>query len=158
MKKLFFILITLIGLSVVSCGSDDKTDQVTEQGKWQPRTIQITKIVPLYTMDYPHSEGCNKDYLEMGEDNTAKFYHYEEGTCEEIIYENAFTRTGNQVNVNIMGYNINGEIVVETSTTLEIQSDISEYIPYIKVMFPEYEDYLAMLDGATVKLILDKQN
>ena len=47
--------------------------------------------------------------------------------------------------------------VTETSTTMEIQSDISEYIPYIKIMFPEYEAYLDMLDGATVKLILDKK-
>src|SRR5690554_820530 len=157
MKKLLFFLIVLTGLSVVSCRTDDKPEPVVEQGKWQPKTIQITKVVPLYTLDYPHSEGCSKDYLELNEDETAKFYHYEEGSRDEVTYENAFTRTGNQVNINVMGYAIEGEIVTETSTTMEIQSDISEYIPYIKIMSPEYEAYLDMLDGATVKLILDKK-
>ena len=158
MKKLFFFLIALTSLSIVSCGADDKPEPTTEQGEWQPRTIQITKIIPLYTLDYPHSKGCNKDYLELNEDETAKFYHYEEESCDEVTYENAYTRTGNQVNINVMGYAIDGEIVTETSTTMEIQSGISEYLPYIKVMFPEeYDNYLEMLDGATVKLILDKK-
>lgn len=119
--------------------------------------FQLIKIIPLYTMNYPHSVGCTKDYLQLMSDDTAKFFHYAETTCEITEYGQAFQRTGNDVTLNVMGYSIKGKVTSETSTSMEIQSEISEYIPYIKAMFPEYESQLALLEGGTVKLLLTKK-
>ena len=153
-----------------SCGSDDsKTDNinpenpnnpnqpVTVKSEWEPKTIKLVKVIPLQTIDYPHTSGCTKDYLQLMSDNTAKFYHYEEADCKITEYANAFQRSGNNVTINVLGYSIKGEIKTETETYMEIHSDISEYIPLIEAQFPQYEQYLSMLEGGTVQLALNKK-
>ncbi|WLD23852.1 hypothetical protein NU10_00185 [Flavobacterium dauae] len=159
MKKYLLLSIITLGF-LFSCGSSDdskKEEVQTPQGKWVPQQIQLIKIVPVYTVAYPHTAGCTKDFLQLSTDNTAKFFHYEGSSCEETEYENAFQRSGNNVSLNIMSYQISGTITTETETNMVIESDISEYVPIIKAMFPEYEQYLSALEGGTVKLSLNKK-
>ncbi|HUH25059.1 MAG TPA: hypothetical protein VLY87_00390 [Flavobacterium sp.] len=159
MKKIFFLMALFLSLSIISCKSDDSPEDtpITENQKWEPKSILISNGLISYPMDYPHSAGCAKDYLDLVSNDNAKFFHYAETTCEVTEYSNAFQRTGNNVTLNVMGYSIKGKITSETSTSMEIQSEISEYIPYIKVMLPEYEQYLSILDGGTAKLLLTKK-
>ena len=173
MKKCLFLSIIAFGLLFASCSSDDSPadvpvkenpddpnnpgDNVTVKSEWEPTKIQLIKIVPVYTVDYPHSAGCTKDYLQLLSNNTAKFFHYAETTCDLTEYANAFLRNGNNVSLNIQGYQISGTITTETDTNMVIESDISEYVPIIKAMFPEYEQYLSVLEGGTVKLSLNKK-
>jgi len=170
MKKYLFLSIIAFGLLFASCSSDNSSNEteipdntpdpnqpVTVKSEWEPAKIQLIKIVPVYTVDYPHSAGCTKDYLQLLSNNTAKFFHYEEQDCKTTTYENAFQRNGNNVSLNITGYQISGTITTETDTNMVIESDISEYVPLIKAMFPEYEQYLSVLEGGTVKLSLNKK-
>ena len=160
MKKYLFLSIITLSLLFSSCGSSDdpKNEEVeTPQGEWIPQQIQLIKIVPVYTVDYPHTAGCSKDFLQLLADNTSKFFHYEGTNCEETEYENAFQRNGNNVSLNMQGYQINGTITTETETNMVIESDISEYVPVIEAMFPEYEQYLSVLEGGTVKLSLNRK-
>lgn len=161
MKKYLFLTIVSAGLFFTSCGSDDtkKVEEkvVIEPSKWEPTTIQLVKIVPLQTIQYPHTTNCTKDYLEILADNKAKFYQYKGTDCKITEYADAFQRKGNNVTLNMLGYKINGTIAVETETNMEIHSDISEYIPLIKAQFPEYEQFLSLLEGGTVKLSLNKK-
>lgn len=170
MKNYIAILFCLMSvLFTSSCGSDDSKDKkisenpidpnqpVTVKSEWEPSTIKLVKVIPLQTIAYPHTTGCTKDYLQLMTDNSAKFYHYEGADCKITSYDNAFQRNGNNVTVNILGYSVKGDIQKETDTYMEIHSDISEYIPLIKAQFPEYEQYLGMLDGGTVQLALNKK-
>lgn len=159
MKKFLFLFILSAGLLFTSCGSDDKKDPPvnTTQGKWEPTTIQMVKVMPLYTLDYPHTQSCPKDYLEFKANNNAVFFRHETANCTITEYENAFQQSGNNVSLNVLGYQINGAITAQTDTAMEIQSDISAYIPLIKAQFPEYEQYLSVLEGGTVKLSFIKK-
>lgn len=173
MKILKLLAVCLFSSSLLLSCSDDSTttdkgnpiienpdnpgNNVTVKSTWEPKSILISKGIISLPMDYPHSEGCTKDYLQLLSNDTAKFFHYEETSCNVTEYGQAFQRTGNNVTLNVMGYSIKGVITSETSTSMEIQSEISEYIPYIKAMFPQYESQLTMLDGATVKLLLTKK-
>src|SRR5690606_13665938 len=157
-KISFFSIITLGFL--FSCGSSDdskKEEVQTPQGEWVPQQIQLIKIVPVYTVAYAHTAGCTKDFLQLSTDNTAKFFHYEGSSCEETEYANAFQRNGDNVSLNRQGYQISGTITTETDTNMVIESEIAEYVPIIKAMFPEYEQYLSVLEGGTVKLSLAKK-
>lgn len=161
MKKYLFLAILSAGLFFTSCESDDskKNDNevVTKPGEWEPTTIKLVKVVPLQTMDYPHTANCNKDYLQVSADNKAVFYRHEGTNCEATEYADAFQRSGSNVALNMLGYKISGTIAVETSTNMEIHSDISEYIPLIQAQFPEYEEYLSLLEGGTVQLSFVKK-
>ena len=82
---------------------------------------------------------------------------YENAECKETEYENAFTRNGNNVNLTILGYQISGTISAETETKMEISSDISQYAQLISTLYPDYAQYLSVLEGGTVKLTLNKK-
>ena len=153
-------MLCAVALVFYSCESNNSTNdnkpQITTT-KWEPQTIELVKIVSLYTADYPRTKGCGKDYLELSSNGTATFFHYDGAECAVTKYEQAFERTENQVKLNMMGYEIEGTITKETATEMEIQSEITEYIPYIKQMLSQYADYLDVLEGATVKLTLSKK-
>lgn len=172
MKRYLFLTILSAGLLFASCGSDDSgkskdantpgnpnnpNQPVTVKSEWEPKTIKLVKIVPLYTLNYPHTSGCTKDYLQLMSDDSAKFFHYEGTDCKVTEYGQAFQRNGNNVTVNVMGYEIKGVVKAEKDNYMEIHSDISEYIPLIKAQFPQYEQYLSLLEGGTVMLALDKK-
>jgi len=163
MKKYLLLFIAFAGLTVTSCDTDDSKKEevkpvvVTESADWEPTTIQLIKIVPLQTIPYPHTENCNKDYLKISKDNKAVFFRYEGAECAVTEYADAFKRDGKNVTLNVLGYQISGVIEVETTSTMEIKSDISAYVPLIKAQFPQYEQYLSLVEGGTVKLTFNKK-
>lgn len=175
MKKFLITSFLCTVLFTLSCTSDDNsstkenpivsnpdtpgTDQVKVLAEWVPSTIKINSLIPISipTMDYPHTEGCTKDYLQLKSDDTAKFFRYEGANCAVTEFDQAFVRKGNDVSLNVMGYTISGTIKTENSTTMVIESDITQYSEIIKVLYPEYSQYLALLTGAKVELQLDKK-
>lgn len=174
MKKYIYLAIVSLGLLVMSCnGNDDQKTEienpnptpqdpntpVTVASEWEPATIKINSLIPLPipSIDYPHANGCTKDYLQIKTDNTAKFFRYAENSCEETVYNEAFVRSENNVTLNIMGYTISGVITTESSTTMKIESDIKQYEVLIETMFPQYATYLTALGGSKVELQLNKK-
>lgn len=169
MKKYLYLTLISFGMMFYSCGSDetknnpnpienpDENQPVEVVSEWEPSTIQLIKIIPLYTLDYPHTANCTKDFLQLFSNNTAKFLRYENAECKETEYDNAFTRNGNNVSLTVLGYQISGTISAETETKMEISSDISQYAQLISTLYPDYVQYLSVLEGGTVKLTLNKK-
>lgn len=171
MKKYFFLAVVTLGLVITSCNSNDdqKTNvenpiitpenpnaPVTVASEWEPATIQLIKIIPITTINYPHATDCTKDHLQIMSNNTAKFIRYTDADCKVTEYADAFTKNGNNVTVNVLGFNVSGTLE-ENSTQMIITSDVDAYIPIIKAQFPQYEQYLGMIEGGTVKLTLQKK-
>lgn len=89
MKKYLYLTLISFGMMFYSCGSDDtknnpnpienpdENQPVEVVSEWEPSTIQLIKIIPLYTLDYPHTANCTKDFLQLFSNNTAKFLRYE---------------------------------------------------------------------------------
>ena len=49
------------------------------------------------------------------------------------------------------------KIVGYLETKMEISSDISQYAQLISTLYPDYAQYLSVLEGGTVKLTLNKK-
>lgn len=168
MKKLKIIALSMLATSfMLSCSGDDTpanneqenqqpVNQVTITATWKPTTIQIVNIVVLQSIPYPHAQGCNSDHLNIYSDNTNKMFNYTAETCEENVQENAFQRNGNEVTINIQGFEISGT-VQETNTQMKVSSDISEYQEFVEAFYPDYADMLNTLSGSKVVLTLEKQ-
>ena len=130
--------------------------QITVLSEWIPADIQLIKIIPLQTFDYPHQEGCEQDVLQLLSNNSGKFLRHLETSCTLETYEQAFSRSGDQVTLNLSGYTITGTLQ-ETDTQMIITSGVDAYIPFIQAMYPDAEQYLSLLEGATIKLTLNKK-
>lgn len=158
MKKILFLFFAASTLLFAACGSEDKneTPANTKTGKWEPTTLELIKVITLYNLEYPHSESCPKDYLEFKADNNSIFYRHETGDCKLTEYQNAFVQTGNNVQLNVLGNQISGKIVSQTETSMVIESEVTAYIPIIREQFPDYEKFIPVLEGGTVKLTFVK--
>mgnify|MGYP001260789727 CR=1 FL=1 len=160
MKNHLLLAILVIPLFFISCNSKEKEkndEEIIFQTHWVPTKIQLVKIIPLYTINYPHTENCAQDYIQLNTDETANFVRFSGVNCEETIYQKAFVRNGEEVSLNIMGHQINGMITLEDANTLLIESDIVEYTSYIEQILPDYSQYLSVLNDAKVTLELKKK-
>lgn len=160
MKNHLLLAILVIPLFFISCNSKEKEkndEEIIFQTHWVPTKIQLVKIIPLYTINYPHTENCTQDYIQLNTDETANFVRFSGVNCEETIYQQAFVRNGEEVSLKIMGHQINGMITLEDANTLLIESDIEEYTSYIEQILPDYSQYLSVLNDAKVTLELKKK-
>lgn len=163
MKKnlLFFGLFLLF--SVVSCTSDDSTTttEVTPNpstGDWIPGQISLMNAnVPIFNAPYPHAEGCDKDYIRLLSNSTATFFEHEPGTCAITETLQPWNRDGNQISLVIYNTPVTGTIILETATQLIIESDADQYTSLISILYPQFADYIDLLEGMKVQLVLNKK-
>lgn len=161
-------IIALTCLFFTSCSDDNSTKEnnqinnpgdnnaITVVSEWNPSSLQIIKLIPLETFEYPHQVGCEKDYLQLLSNNTGKFISFNENDCAQEVYEQAFTRSNDQVTLNLNGYTISGTLQ-ETDNQMILSSPIDDYLPFIQTLYPEAEQYLPLLEGATIKLLFTKK-
>ncbi|MEZ0006170.1 hypothetical protein ABH942_001533 [Flavobacterium sp. 28YEA47A] len=129
-KKLFLILPVII-FSLYSCSSDDSTSAtVTLEGKWQYTRIGTFTDNQEILMDYQHTPGCSKDYIEILPGGIIKNHEFNNPNCQETISTGTWTRSNNSITVRYPDQPaIPGEILELTSTTLKtkfIQPDITD--------------------------------
>jgi len=124
-KNLFLLLSTLF-LGFSSCSKDDDTTQTTDtisiEGKWQfTREGEITNNQEVL-VDYQHTTGCTKDYIEFLSGNVIKDHYFDNPNCRETIDTGTWNKNNNSV---VLTYpnqpNTNLEILELTNTTLKVK-------------------------------------
>lgn len=162
MKKIYFLSLSLVMLSAFSCSSDDSSTEkeviVIQQNKeWVPQKVELVSSLFPYSFDYPHAEGCDKDYIKLMENSAAKLYEHADTTCAVTESSQIWNRNGNQISFSLMGNQVSGTVVLENENQLVIESQVSQYSAYIQEFYPEYAQYLPMLGNANAKLTLNKR-
>jgi hypothetical protein len=129
MKKLKIVLFSVLalGLTLTSCGDDDSSSNNTSGnlvGKWI-YSQEKEGNGPL--TDYEHTEGCDKDYMEISAQEIKDAWFYKDGTeCVEESETATYTRNGNTLTVTEGGMSFSGKIEKLTATELEISSTETE--------------------------------
>ncbi len=107
-------------IGLVSCNNDDDSNNNSIVGEWE--WVQTTVLVMnngFEFIDYPHTEGCEKDYVIFGADQTTTAIYYDntqEMDCSEYIVNDTYSINGNKITlgdaeVNSYNYSIsNGEL------------------------------------------------
>lgn len=162
MKRNILLFCLLSIFTFVSCSSDDSSG-LNEEIKptstdWVPNKINIVNgSSTLFSEDYPHAIGCNKDYIRIENSNSVVLFEHEQGTCTVIETVQPWNRSGNQVTLVIFDITVSGTIISETDKQFVIESDVSQYKAIIAILYPQFLEYIELLDGLKVQLILDKK-
>lgn len=161
MKKLLFII--PLAVLFFSCSSDDSSKEVEVNPnpsyvEWVPNKIDIgNALATVYSLDYPHQEGCEVDFIRIIGDTSAVFIEHEEGTCNVSETAQEWNRSGNQISFTIFETQISGSIIAETNSQMIIEADASQFTAIIITMNPEFADYAELLNTLKVKITLDKK-
>lgn len=98
MKKAFylFLAVTFAGFSTISCGSDDDKGGSSSSlvGKWEYFQAGMVIDGEEFLSDWEHSEGCDKDYMELLSNGTGKDVIYWED-CEVEVETFDYAVSGN---------------------------------------------------------------
>ena len=127
LKPLFIFLVVCLGF--ISCDKEDTAITpapaavVPIEGKWQFTKVGTTFNNQEILMDYEHSPGCSKDYIEILETKVVKTYNYDsQNNCAATTESGTWSRTNNNL---VLSYpnqpNKNGDILILTNTTLKVK-------------------------------------
>jgi len=163
MKKNILLFAFCSIFALVSCSSDDSSistevTPIPSTVEWIPGQISLMSgSTVLFTESYPHANGCDKDYIRLVGNTSATLFEHEPGTCAITETTQSWNRNGNQISLVIFDTPVTGTIISETATQLTIESDVSQYSAMISLLYPEIVDYLNLIQGAKVRLVLDKK-
>lgn len=129
MKKLkLYLLIILFAVGLASC-SDDSTErtiatQPPVTGKWyysqQGQTIAGEDFLVNYDL---HTQGCSKDNIVLGTDNSYRFNDYSAENCQEISNTSTYSISGNYITLGTGPDADTFEIESVTSTTMRLRQE-----------------------------------
>lgn len=156
------VVVVVVSLGVFICSSDDNTGTIAPEentllGKWIPEMAYVGALGTDAQEAYPHQENCEKDFLEIGEEETS--FAYQDVTCEAKSFIDVYEASGNRIAFNLMGLDVDLEIVVNTEDTLRLKGAGENFEPLIPLLFPEFADTIpeGVLDSVTVELELSKE-
>jgi lipocalin-like protein len=136
MKKIIILLVIapILGLLLFSCSSDDggnssySSNSEKILGKWnfsrQGEIIDGEEVMVAYE---GNEVGCHKDYIQFKANNELQFGDYDSEVmpCEFFIYYGYWTKNGNTIIIDDGEFEVTGEILILTTTTLKIKFDNS---------------------------------
>lgn len=163
MKKSILLLSFCSILALISCSSDDSSNitEVTPNPSsvdWVPGQISLLSGgTALFNDSYPHAEGCDKDFIRLVGNTSATLFEHEPGTCAITETIQPWNRNGNQISLVIYDTPVTGTIISETATQLTIESDASQYTGLISLLYPQFADYIDLIQGMKVQLVLNKK-
>ncbi|MHC5310729.1 hypothetical protein ACYSNM_11800 [Myroides sp. LJL116] len=165
------ILLLVALLALGSCTHNDNSigDRATEQwenfvkkdliGKWNPSVVEVKPLIgkPIFTMDYPVLPNCSADVLELKNDLTGTFSHFEQG-CKALDIPFSWSHILLRLSFTLEdGKTFTPILLNKNATTLELAVPVKSLLPLIKEYFPEIdaleEDALDLL---FVNIILKK--
>ncbi|WP_372474302.1 hypothetical protein AB4865_03245 [Capnocytophaga sp. ARDL2] len=157
MKKITSI-VALSGLVFASCSEDKTTTEPTDEivGKWVPKNVELIQVVKLYEYDYPHTVGCDKDFLDIQSTTQGTFTHFSGTECKAKVASQAFSKEGSDVKLNLNGVEVSGKATF-SGNQMYITGSLGDYTTFFQEYFPEYASMISMLSGATVKMTFDKK-
>ncbi len=132
MKLKFMILPALLMvLGTTSCNDDDEEQfqlpAATLTGKWNYSKVgQVVAGVEVF-QDYENEAGCNRDYIELGNNNTYVEVDYDstDEPCQAITTTGTFAVTGNTVVVDAGDDSFTGTILNLSYTELKVKDNES---------------------------------
>lgn len=91
-------------IGLVSCNNDDDSNNNSIVGEWEFNKSTDFVNGEYTLVDYTHAEGCEKDYLIFGADQTLTDVSYEnteEVSCVEYVDDElTYTINGNTITIN----------------------------------------------------------
>ncbi|WP_051200049.1 hypothetical protein [Flavobacterium subsaxonicum] len=112
---------------LTSCGDDDNNStSASIVGKWAYSKDGVSAQGQEMLLDYEHTEGCNKDYVEFTADGKYFDVEYPTGCVADTIYNETYVKDGNTLTT---GIGTDAETVtIETlsNTELKIKSSYTE--------------------------------
>lgn len=134
--KNFVVLFVVATMVLFSCDKKDD-DAASIVGKWQYAKEGTIVNGSEVLVDYNHTPGCSKDYIEVIDGGVLKDVYYDSngaGGCDETIDTAAWTRNGNTLTVTAFGESSTVEISELTQTTLKVKyTDPSDGTMYVTV-------------------------
>lgn len=131
MKKLsiLFVSVLTLGLTVVSCNSDDDNEGAIE-GKWEASQYGIIVNGQEHLEPVISDGGCAKQIIELLSDGTFKdtYSNYYDGKCNPSIETGTWTKSGKTLTLKFEGETEgeSAEIVELTDSTLKTKSTYTE--------------------------------
>ena len=119
MKKIIYLVIAFISLTVITSCSKDDDNEASLTGKWEYLKEGVANGGQEVLTDYEHQIGCTKDYSLISATSISD-YSYSGNPCEEEITTLNYTRNGNNISFNIQGLTFTAVIKTLTATTLKI--------------------------------------
>ena len=139
MKKLKIVLFSVfaMGLTLTSCSDDDSSGgNASIEGKWEYFKEGMSANGQEVLTDWEHTEGCNKDYIEINDDGTYTDVYYYGENCETDTETGTWERDGNNITVDFDGETMTGKIAKLTSSELriEVEEDMGgQTVDYVTV-------------------------
>lgn len=169
--RILSILLFVAALGLGSCTHNDNSigDRAAEQwenfvkkdliGKWNPSIVEVKPILgkPIFTMDYPVLPNCTADVLELNNDLTGTFSHFETG-CKALEIPFSWSHILLRLSFTLEdGKTFTPILLNKNATTLELAVPVKSLLPLIKEHFPEIDDLEEdVLDLLFVNIIFKK--
>lgn len=97
MRKYYYILLIALGVTFISCSSDDDSAGAKAEkewikfvqkhliGEWTPYQIEVKPLIgnAVFSSSYPHTLNCNKDLVVLRNDFSGSFSKYVKGCALE---------------------------------------------------------------------------
>lgn len=117
MKKHFFLFVTLVGLSLISCNNDDENSSTSIVGKWEYFKEGFVVDGQEILEDYDHAVGCNKDTAQYNSNGTLQevYYSNDGSGCVEESDTNSYTISGNTITVNFGSESLTGTFSISNN-------------------------------------------
>lgn len=120
-KLLLLSALTIVSLSLTSCGDDDSDGGGNIIGKWAYDKEGMTASGHDVLQDYAfNQEGCEKDYIEFDATTFKDVSH--ESDCTPDITSDPYTKSGNTITVGTGADAQTAKIAKVTGTDLRIET------------------------------------
>jgi len=130
MKKLSILFLSALslGMTVVSCSSDDNGAEASIEGKWNLSKMSMTSSAGTTPeMDNPeNASGCNKNYLEIKAGGVASYGSYEGTVCTLSTETGTWSKDGNKITIKFGTETDVYEVVSVTNSGLTLRNTYAE--------------------------------
>lgn len=123
MKKLV-LFVSVLALGLTSCSKDDDGGGTSAslEGKWEFSKEGVAANGQEALTDYDHTEGCPKDYLQIGATTVVDHSFFKDGEdCVDETSSTTYSRSGNTLTITEGGQTYTSEIMVLDGSTLKIK-------------------------------------
>ncbi|WP_035652799.1 lipocalin family protein [Flavobacterium sp. ASV13] len=137
-RRILFGLLLCIGLSTVSCSSDDNEGEtlIPLEGKWNLSKTGTAVGGTETLIDAPQNQsGCDRDYLQLKLDNTATIGDYDStvSACALTTQTGIYSRSHNNLTISITGgASITQDIVNLTLSELKLRDASGKITVYTR--------------------------
>ncbi len=126
--------------------------------KWTPE--KIVPVVPVigevdeYAQNYPHQQGCDKDYVDLQPQHVMKIYQHN-ADCTVNEQTETWQKNNTTITINVLGTEIEGTIISPAEgNQLIIESEAQEYQSIIEQYYPG----IPIPEGTKIRLYLNKMS